>query len=287
MPSPLDIAPVFVVGSARSGTVFVGQVLKRHPRIHCTIEHPRPFRLATRLAMAPPADPAAAVDEIRLAYQVAWSRRPAVCWRCAPDCRDPAGRRRFALRSCTAGAQIERYADKSHQHVLNVDLVDAAYPAARYLHVVRDGRDVVTSMLRHPGVLSWFTEEHIHEGSAWPHRWFGVESAAHYREWSGWPLERKCALRWASWVRAGRAAGARVGADRWLDVRYEELTAAPVEVGRRVFSFAGVAPHDPAVAAARRDSVGGWQEKLTPSQHANIADVVGPELEALGYEPAG
>src|SRR4029079_10559258 len=48
------------------------------------------------------------------------------------------------------------------------------------------------------------------------------------------------ATQWATEVRAARGLGARVGAARYLEVRYEALVAAPGEELRRICSFAGL-----------------------------------------------
>ena len=60
---------------------------------------------------------------------------------------------------------------------------------------------------------------------------------------AGWGHPRDAggfAAQWATEVRAARALGERVGAGRYLEVRYEALVAAPGEELRRVCAFAGL-----------------------------------------------
>ena len=97
-----------------------------------------------------------------------------------------------------------RYGDKTPANVLYVELLAAAFPQARFLHIVRDGRDVVPSLME------------MHFG---PDR-FGA-----------------AALFWRDRVTRGRAGGRRVGADRYREIRYEDLVAEPEPVLRDICGF--------------------------------------------------
>jgi hypothetical protein len=87
-----------------------------------------------------------------------------------------------------------RYADKTPQHVLHIELLARSFPGARFVHLVRDGRDVVPSLL-----------ENRHGPRKFP-------AAVEY---------------WRGRVLAGRRAGLVLGPDRYLEIRYEDLVADP------------------------------------------------------------
>ena len=267
---------------------MLGSVLKRHPNVHCLIERPEVFRFASYVALHPAVkreEPERVCREMRSLYDEAWELSPGHCRACSAVCRKVGGLRGVwsGSRVCMEQASILRHADKSHQHVLNVELIERIFPGAQYLHLVRDGRDVVASMLRHRGVLRWFTAPYIQEDSSWPHPWFGVESREHFLEWRSWSLAKKCALRWASWVREGRAAARRVGAARWHEMRYERLVGDREEVGDRMFSFLDLPAYPAALAEVRATAVGGWREKLRGSELSDVLEIAGPTLEELGY----
>jgi hypothetical protein len=281
--------PIFVVGSARSGTNFLGQVLKRHPDVHCLLERPVVFDYASQIALHPDFKrerPAEVRNELRRRYAEGWRLGFGSCRNCSKLCRksatladwNPWGR-------CHRG-RVARYADKSHQHVLNVDVLLSAFPRAQFLHIVRDGLDVVSSMLRHEGVMSWFAEKHINGSTQWPQPWFGVESIDHFREWSTFSPARKCGLRYASWVRAGMEAAERVPTDQWLDLRYEELVTEPQREGAALFAFLGLPPHPEALADADASSVGSWRQRLSSNEVRDAVAGMKDTMHELGYATA-
>jgi len=98
-----------------------------------------------------------------------------------------------------------RYADKSPNYVLTMPVIARLLPEARFLHIVRDGRDVALSLL---AIAEW-----------------------------GPTTVPDAALWWKKRLRAGRRAGRRLGARRYLEVRYEDLVHAPEPVLRTVCVF--------------------------------------------------
>ena len=105
------------------------------------------------------------------------------------DCAD-AVRALFAAYAATRGKP--RYADKTPHYVSHLSLLAARFPEARFVHVVRDGRDVALSLLEVP----WGPDT--------------IEEAA---------------LHWRRRVLEGRAAG--LPGNRYREVRYEALVADP------------------------------------------------------------
>ena len=106
-----------------------------------------------------------------------------------------------------------RWGDKTPLYMQHLDLLDRLFPDARFVHPIRDGRDAALSFLAVPPGLM-------------------TEGWGHPRDAAGF------ACQWAIEVRAARRLGARVGADRYLEVRYEELVADPDTVLRAVCAFA-------------------------------------------------
>lgn len=115
-------------------------------------------------------------------------------------------RRIFATHASNQGKP--RYGDKMPGYVLHVSLLAKLFPEARFVHIVRDGRDVALSLTD-----LWFTER-------------GVGEAA---------------LFWKRRVCAGRTAGRRLGPLRYREVRYEDLIADPQTVVRGLCDFADLA----------------------------------------------
>ena len=98
------------------------------------------------------------------------------------------------------------------------------FPRGRFIHVIRDGRDVVSSLMT-PGCMDPATGEKV-----WCCQ--DPESAANY---------------WAHVVAEVRKQ-AETLPDRYLEVRYEDMVSHPEAVARQVLAFLGE-PWDPAVLA--------------------------------------
>lgn len=223
----LAVGPIFVVGHHRSGTTWVYDVLTAHPATAGVLEswlftpssglanlfvpdqwrsdmverneriHGRPFGLAQLLTKE------------ELALEV----------------------RGFAERLLARSLEPEhRYlVEKTPSPYTDVELVAQVFPRARFVHVVRDGRDVAISV--RAAAYSW--------NPGWGYA-------------RGQVLGRPAALRrlghsWSWTYRYLRSAGERLG-DRYAEVRFEELKHRPEASIRELFDFCGM-PHDDALVA--------------------------------------
>ncbi len=279
--------PIFVIGSARSGTVLLGEVLKNHPAVHCLIERPDVFQYASYLALNPQekvGNEDIICGHLRELYQQAWKISFTNCLSCSSICKEKSGFRGFALRACETPDEIQRFADKSHQHLLNVDLILQAFPDAQFIYLVRDGRDVVSSMLRHPGVLSWFSTRYINQDSSWPSPWFGIEDLEHYQRWLDWSDAMKSAQRWVSWSRIGMQKEKELPSRQWLTIHYEGLVGQPELTGEQIFSFLGISPDRSTLKDVFSSSVGNWRKYLLSQQVDEIMPLIRDTLKILGYD---
>jgi hypothetical protein len=153
-----------------------------------------------------------------------------------------------------------------------------AYPQSTVLHIIRDGRDVVCSLL----AKGWLREREGHDDARKP---FGVHPRAwvepdrrdeftHARE------AARAAWAWRRYVSAARASPANT-----LEVRYEDIAADP---GAAASLIAARLETDPeplaeALAAVHGRSVGRWRRDLTAEQVADVEREAGPLLRELGY----
>jgi hypothetical protein len=169
--------------------------------------------------------------------------------------------------------------EKSASHVRWIPQIRETFPEARFIHVVRDPRDVVASML----------------------------DAA--RSWARSPglTARRAATLWSRAVRAGRAAEDTLP-QAVLRVRYEDLEARGAEVVAQMLSFVGTvctaessakilhrcrftrysggrAPGEPGGEGRfyRLGVSGGWVRSLTDDEARTVESIAGEEMVALGY----
>jgi hypothetical protein len=111
--------------------------------------------------------------------------------------------------------------------------VDAVLPEARFINVVRDGRAVVASALKTP----WWRG---HQG---PEHWpWGPLPPAYAAEWeaSGRSFVLLGGLGWKLLMDAYAAARELVPAERWLDVRFEDLLSEPQACFKEMLDLMGL-----------------------------------------------
>jgi len=232
---------VFVVGCPRSGTTFVGRAIGGLPGFV-------DFGEVTPWKAALPEQPSAA--ELRTILDRI--RRIGLAW---------------GLRG------VEQTPETAH--VLDAAL--EAYPQALAVHVVRDGRDVVCSLLER-GWLTAATEgqddARLTYGSE-PRFWVEPERREEFAQVSD---ARRCAWAWRRYVGAVQTSGA---GDRLLEIRYEAL--AGVADGLAEFLGADVPSTHRSLDRFRDSSIGRWRRELTSEQLADVEAEAGPLLADLGY----
>jgi hypothetical protein len=180
-------APIFVIGSPRSGTTLLRLMLDSHPRISCGEE--------THFLR----DLQSVVGRHWGLLSTYGLERSWWLGRLRDLYEDFQG-------EVLARSGKARWAEKDPTYTLSLDFIEELFPDALYVHLLRDGRDVVAS----------FRD-----------RW-GYLSAA-----------RAARTEWARYVAAARSFGRRVGPERFLEVRYERLVADPEAEARRIFTFLG------------------------------------------------
>ena len=160
-----------------------------------------------------------------------------------------------------------------------VPVVDVLFPGARFIHLIRDGRDVAFSDHRGPDSLFW------------KKIYFNTDRITH---WRGRTLTRRAyrrrshvfnAQHWVNSVTVGRRYGARLG-ERYLEVRYEELCLEFERTAARVLAYIGMEAAFPAVAAMRPlvyAGAIGKHRRQSWLRRRRVAGIVTPLLLELGY----
>lgn len=160
--------------------------------------------------------------------------------------------------------------------------IDAALPGARFIHIVRDPRAVVSSDLETSWWNGWLGPTAMSFGALSP-------SDADTWEASGRSFAVLAALSWRIVMRSFEEARARVPGDRWLDVRFEDVLADPESQFKEMAVFAGL-PEDPRFHAAvsntvfARDRAEAYKRDLDPASIAAVEACLARELHQWGYD---
>ncbi|HET7573227.1 MAG TPA: sulfotransferase [Gaiellaceae bacterium] len=236
---------VFVVGCPRSGTTFLGAALGSQPGF-------------------------VDLDEV-------------TPWKAAlPSSPGPAELRRILERVRLLGlATGLRGVEQTPETAFSLEAALAAYPDALAVHALRDGRDVVCSLLER----GWFSSARggaDDAGLAYgPHARFWVEPERR-EEFERASEARRCAWAWRRYVSAARETSCKLQlASRVLELRYETLAGE----AERLAAFLGSepAPLHRALDGFRPDSVGRWRRDLDAGQLADVEAEAGALLAELGY----
>lgn len=152
---------------------------------------------------------------------------------------------------------------------------------ARFLHIVRDGREVARSLLTMPWWLGW------HGPSAWR---FGPLTAEESSEWDGRgrSFAALAAIQWRRLLAAAECARSEMGADRWLDIRYEDLCDEPRTVIGQIMEF-GDLPGSPTIQAALdrgaiRPAATRWDTDLSSADRGAVEALLRGSLDRWSYE---
>jgi hypothetical protein len=240
---------VFVVGSPRSGTTITASLLGSLPGF-VDLDEVQPWKAAIPELIGRPQDETA--RRLRTILERV---------------------RRLALARGLRG--VEQTPETSF--VLAAAL--RAYPEAVAVHVIRDGRDVATSLLDR----GWLSADRTGADDArlaygaHPRFWVEVERREEFRHASD---ATRAAWAWRRYVTAAAAVP-----ERTVEVRYEVLAADPEAAARPVAAALGV---DEGAVAERfsqvhDQSVGRWRRDLTAEQLADVEREAGAALVAAGY----
>jgi hypothetical protein len=274
-----DAAPfTFIIGCPRSGTTLLRAMLDSHPDLAVPPEAyflVQTLRNESRYATASGVDRAAVVRDV--AANVSWPS-----WQVPDAALDAiAADESLTTVPATLRAIYDHYAaslgkrraiDKTPRHTEHVALLARTYPGSRFVHLVRDGRDVVPSLQSMPYFPPRFAD---------------------------------AALYWRDRALSGREARTLVGAARHHELRYEDLVTDPERHLEILCGFLDVAfapemlDYTDRAEAVIAGTVGGaahenirrapgrtrdWRTDMAPRDAARFEALAGDALAIFGYE---
>ena len=278
---------VFIVGASRSGTTLLRRIVDAHPEIAITRETHWITKLLDGEHGIAPDEPVGPDLLGRLATVEKFTRMDVdhaalerLLARTEPVSYAEFVRTVFDLYGKAQGKPL--VGDKVPTYVVDIPVLHELFPYARFVHLIRDGRDVCLS------VLDW---ERRHRSFA---------------KLATWDADRvsTTALWWERRVRAGRAAGAPLGPELYCELRYEALVADPertcrslcafleVPYDERMITFHEGREKDDATLSAKRawrpitPGLRSWRTDMSGDDVERFEAVAGTLLDELGYTRA-
>src|SRR5262245_17411035 len=274
--------PVFVIGGPHSGSDLLIRALKRTQGFHFTVGQPSVLSVVLAFARAPSIQEGrgeAAATVLRDAYAQAWQVSAHACMACRPECQDAISR---SNGTCVDEREITRYGDATQALIYCAEGLVDAFPDARIIQMVRDGRAVSAAMLSDPEELGWFRPGVTNVETEFPNPFFGIATEEDRAAWSELSAAGKCAMRWRGAITKMARLRNTMSADQLTTLRYEQVIKEPRATAAAISDFieakiaAIEAPHG-------RKNVEGWRRLLSPAQLAEIEKVAGQQLRRVGY----
>jgi hypothetical protein len=270
-----DNSPFFVVGSGRCGSTLLRLMLSGHSRLHVP---PETWFIAD-LVRELPLSGKLAPSQVTRAVEIMTSHYR---W---PDMRIEADDFRRRATALAAPGLVDiidlvyrhhlrmynkrRFGDKTPNYINIIPKIITLYPTAKFIHLMRDGRDVAISYV------------HMDDRRYYQRHFYWKEAMRRRRKYLGAPY-----------------------ADRILEVKYEDLVTAAEPTLRRLCAFLGeefepgmlnwqnlreLVPererpiHTRLREPLRKEAVGVWRRELSGAECFAIEACLQRDLRSLGY----
>ena len=161
------------------------------------------------------------------------------------------------------------WGDKTPMNTLYLDWIGTVFPRSKFIHIIRDGRDVASSYLK-------------------MERYDTILEAAN---------------RWINSIESAQSFGSKIK-ENYIEIRYEELVTKPEEVIKYTCDFLDIdydskmldhtkqvkklgdtdkQHHSNLSKPISSDSVGKWRNNLSESDQESITKLLHKHLQRLGY----
>jgi sulfotransferase family protein len=272
-------APVFVLGSARSGTTLLYHMLLSSGGFAVYRAESHVYNLIVpRFGDLNDGENRRRLMKMWLRshqYRVSGLDAQQIEQKIMAECRSGGDFLRIVMEEIARKQGVDRWAESTPEHLLYLDQIKREFPNARVIHIIRDGRDVALSYVKqgwtHP--LPWDKQDEL-------------LVAGMYWKWI---------------VRKGRENGRQIAPD-YMEIHFEDLVNRPQEVLAKVSEFIDH-PLDydkiqqSAIGSVSKPNtsfetnsgengfnpVGRWKDKFSPEELARFEMLVGDLLEELGY----
>lgn len=256
-----ETSPIIIYGAPRSGTTYLNNIVNKHPEVFISRET-RLFVWAHESLNVLTQRKQSLLNHRQEFVEHLYGAYPKLI-------RD--FYRTLRPRARYWGDKNPHYASKGHQGCL--ETINTLFPGTRFIHILRDGRDVVSSLVRK------------RDKSGEP--WTDFEGAHRI---------------WTSHIDLGCEFGRSQLPSQYFELRYEDLIRDDVGIARKLFDFLGIEIHPnvvefcqdqqeertPLSRPTRDLNVGAtmsdWRKSLTPVQQLRSLELLGEHLVRYGYE---
>lgn len=199
--APHQPAPIIVYGPPRSGTTYLGEILSRHPEVMISNE----YRVFTWLHEAAKVLPE--IDDKVLHGRAEFKQHL--------DKNLPKIIRSFYINN---HPDTRYWGDKNPYYggdIRRLEAIDEYFPGTKFINIVRDGRDVVVSLMK----------------KTWPDG----------RPWADFDTAHQV---WNSNIDTSLGFAKKTSPNRHYFIKYEDLVGNDTDEAKKIFEFLGITWHD-------------------------------------------
>lgn len=275
------LAPVFVLGSPRSGTTLLYDMLLSAGGFAVYLAESNVFNLLLPRF----GDPHTRSNREKLIeawlssklFRASGLDADGIRRRLIAECENGGDFLRIVMGEICAAQGMQRWAENSPEGMLYLPLIKRLIPNALFVHILRDGRDVAASLARRRFVRAFPWEDR--------HGLMG------------------CGLYWEWIIEHGRSFGQSIPSD-YIEIHFEQLLAQPQETLNEISHFidqplnyeviqrvayGSVAKPNTSfyqeAESADFNPIGRWKKNFSSQQLLRFERLVGPTLLKLGYQP--
>ena len=284
--------PIFIVGSGRCGSTIFHRIFTHHPEVSflsglCLLYPDRPG--CNRWAMR-------AIDAPLVGRYARNKFRPAEHWPFwehyvrgfSAPCRDLLASDVRPNEPSRITRALEQMLTPRRRRLLvkltgwpRIGFLARMFPGARFVHVLRDGRAVVNSLLNVDFWKGWGGPAEL-----------GLEPLGESERDEWLRSERSfvvlAAIQWKRWMDAYESARRLIPAEQYLEIKYEDFAAAPPATFAEVLEFCGLRPSTQFERRVRQFEVRSenekWRRQLTDQQQRQLHDSLRGHLVRYGYQ---
>ncbi len=277
----MSTEPIFVVGVERSGTTLLSFMLSAHSEIAIPYEshfitHFAQTRSDASNFATPEARRKLFADILGGRHVKNWHPRVDLGDLALGNATDLSHAISELFTTYARKAGKTRWGDKTPSYLRDLDVLNGLFPTAKFIHIIRDGRDVAMSLL----AMEWGPPDYL--------------SALN---------------KWNGSVEIARKMLAMLPSERWLELRFEDLVLSPEANIRRICGFLNVDFEPKMIDGYTKDwnvrtaaavpgihsnlsrppdasQVFKWKLEMSGADQAIAHELAGELLASLGY-PAG
>ena len=277
-------APLFLIGTHRSGTTWTGNLLSQSDELAYWVEPRQVWSYGNYRKPDDVLDVKDATPKIKSHIQ-------------------------YRFKNYAKRHGKTRFCEKTPSNCLRIPFINEVFPSGLFILIIRDGRAVYrsTEEIKKKSAdwnriwdrireSSWKEIPAFYDRVPWlmrklikkPLNFWGVRPPG-WRDWlSHYSPDEIIALQWSHTIRMAFDHFHELPEPRRLLVRFEDLLEDPQQQMERIGEFAGLEDASKlvqtALATVNRKSNVKWKEELSPEVLERVRPILQPTLEKLGYE---